>query len=803
MNIYNPKKIEKKWQKYWDKNKTFFCNVKDFSKPKFYVLDMFPYPSGNGLHVGHPKGYTASDIIARMKRMQGFNVLHPIGWDAFGLPAEQFALKNNVHPEKFTKKNIKNFKKQIKSLGFSYDWSKEISTADSNYYKWTQWCFLEFYKHKLAYINNIPVNFCPKLGTVLANEEINNGLSKRGNFPVIKKPMKQWVLKITKYADKLLEGLSECNWPKSTIEMQKNWIGKTIGTIIKFKVKKFNKEFKIFTSRPDTIYGCTFCVLAPEHPLINFFLKKEKNHQIINEIKSYIKDTLRKNNLERIELNKDKTGIFTNQYAINPINNKEIPIYIADYVTIDYGCGAIMAVPAHDKRDFDFAKKHHLSIIKVINDKTNNELILGDGEHINSEIINGLNICEAKKKINEKLINLKKGQIKICYKLKDWIFSRQRYWGEPIPILFDKNKIIPLNKNDLPLKLPKLKKFVPSGNGMSPLINATNWINVKINNKILKRETNTMPQWAGSCWYYLRYLDTKNNKSIGNKKILNHWLPVDLYIGGSEHAVLHLLYARFWFKFLHDINIVNCDEPFKKLFHQGMILGKNNEKMSKSRGNVINPDDIIKKYGADTLRLYEMFASPLEDSFSWNENGLIGARRFIERIWRIFNDKKILKKWCKNNDHKLDFIYNFTVKKVTEDFNNLQFNTAISQMMIFINEIYKSDHIYEQYIINFLKMFSCICPFICEEINKILGNKTTITYAKWPVYDINKIILNKIKIAITINGKLKTTIEIENNINDEKLKDIVIDNEIIKKNITNKKIKKIIIVKNKIVNIVI
>ena len=803
MKIYDFSKIEKKWQLFWDENKTFFCDINDFSKPKYYILDMFPYPSGKGLHVGHVKGYTASDIIARMKRMQGFNVLHPIGWDAFGLPAENFAIKNNIDPEIFTKENINNFKKQIKSLGFSYDWSKEINTSEPSYYKWTQWIFLKLFKYNLAYISNVPVNFCPELKTVLANEEVENGKSKDGNFPVIRMSIRQWMLKITKYADKLLDGLKKIDWPKSTINMQINWIGKSIGTTVIFDIENSKEKIKIFTTRVDTIFGCTYCVLAPEHPIIK---KIVKNKQKKEKIKNFIKEISNKNDLERTDLNKNKKGFFIGCYAINPINNKKIPIYVADYVLMNYGEGAVMAVPAHDNRDYEFAKKYKLPIIKVLDGDISKNAFTEDSKHINSDFANGLYIEEAKKKINERLAFLKKGKIDIHYKLKDWIFSRQRYWGEPIPILIKKNKkLIPLKEKELPLKLPKIKVFGSTKNNKLPLDNADKkWLNVKLKNgEIAKRETNIMPQWAGSCWYYMRYIDPKNDKKICEKKILNYWLPVDLYIGGSEHAVLHLLYARFWHKFLYDLNIVNCDEPFKKLFHQGMILGKNNEKMSKSRGNVVNPDDIIAKYGADSLRLYEMFMGPLEDSIPWNENGLNGAKHFIERVWKIYTDEKMIKKWSKKNNNELDYIYHFTIKKITEDFKNLQFNTAISQMMIFVNEIYKSNSIYYEYIINFLKVFSCVCPFVSEEINEILGNKTSIINSKWPVYDDKKTILNDINIAITINGKFKMVIKINRNLSEKEIKNVVLNNENIKNKIDIEKIKKIIVVKNKIVNIVL
>jgi len=797
---YNYLEIEKKWRKYWKDNNSFYCDTHDFSRPKYYILDMFPYPSGQGLHVGHPEGYTASDILARMKRMQGYNVLHPMGWDAFGLPAEQFALKNNVHPEEFTRKNIAHFKDQIESLGFSYDWSKEIATIDPSYYKWTQWIFLELYKHGLAKVANIPVNFCPELGTVLANEEVIDGKSERGGYPVIRMPMRQWMLKITEYADKLLDDLKDLDWPKSTIDMQTNWIGKSVGTTVKFLIKGSKKSFDVFTTRADTLFGCTYCTLAPEHPLVKELTTKDKE----KEVNAYIEKCSHKSDLERTDLNKDKTGVFTGSYAINPINNKEVPIYIGDYVLASYGTGAVMAVPAHDTRDYEFAKKHNLPFIQVLEGDISKTAMVDDAKHINSDFIDGLMIDEAKKKITKKLRELKKGDFTVHYKLRDWLFSRQRYWGEPIPMLIKEDgELIPLDKKDLPLELPKLDKYAPSGTGESPLANAKDWLNVTLKDgSKAKRETNTMPQWAGSCWYYMRYIDPRNDKAIGDKELLNHWLPVDLYIGGSEHAVLHLLYARFWHKFLHDIGVVDSKEPFKKLFHQGMILGENGEKMSKSRGNVINPDDIVRDYGADSLRLYEMFMGPLEASLPWSTQGLEGAKRFIERVWRAFTSENITSKWSKTNDHKLDYIYNYTVKKVTDDFTNLQFNTAISQMMIFINEVYKADSIYEEYMKNFLKMFYCICPFVGEEINEILGNKQSLTYQLWPTYDKSKIVLDEVEIALSVNGKLKATTKVKVDASEEELKEIALSNEKIKSNIAGKTIKKIIVIKNKIVNIV-
>ena len=792
--------VEKKWREYWLLNKTYKCDTSDFSKPKYYVLDMFPYPSGQGLHVGHPEGYTATDIIARMKRMQGFNVLHPIGWDAFGLPAEQYAMKMNEHPWGFTEKNINHFRKQIQSLGFSYDYDREITTCDPKYYKWTQWIFLKMFDNNLAYIANKPVNFCPALGTVLANEEVIDGKSERGGYPVIRKPMKQWVLKITSYADRLASDLDLVDWPKSTIELQRNWIGKSKGTIITFNVKDSDKTFEVFTTRADTLFGCSYCCLAPEHPLVKEITSKEQE-KAVNE---YIDLASHKSDLDRTELNKDKTGVFTGSYAINPINNSVIPIFIADYVLASYGTGAVMAVPAHDDRDYAFAKKYNLPIKKVIEGDISGSAYTEDGKHINSDFINGMNIVEAKDAVTEKLISMHKGNYKVNYKLRDWLFSRQRYWGEPIPIYhFDDGSLGRVKDSELPLVLPEMDKYEPSGNGESPLAKLKDWVNVIVDGKHALRETNTMPQWAGSCWYYLRYIDPHNDKELASKKLLDHWLPVDLYVGGQEHATLHLLYARFWHKFLYDMGVVSVKEPFKKLFHQGMILGSNGEKMSKSRGNVVNPEDVVKEYGADALRLYEMFMGPLEASLPWNDKGLEGSKRFIDRIYRIIDTDEMKNKFKDTNDGELDYVYNFTVKKVTEDFENLQFNTAISQMMIFINEVYKAKEIYRPYFEGFIKMFDCICPFVGEEIWSLLGHKDLITYEKWPTYDETKLVLNKIKIGVQVNGKLRDTIEILKDSDDEKVKEQALNSLNVKKNIEGKTIVKVIVVKNRIVNIVV
>ncbi len=792
--------IEKKWQKVWEEKKAFQCDAYDFSKPKFYVLDMFPYPSGQGLHVGHPEGYTASDIVARMKRMQGFNVLHPIGWDAFGLPAEQYAIKTNQHPGTFTTQNINHFREQIKMLGFSYDWDREIATTDVDYYKWTQWIFLNLYDMGLAYVEEKPVNFCPALGTVLSNEEVIDGKSEVGGFPVIRKPMKQWVLKITEYADKLLKGLEGLDWPTSTLEMQKNWIGKSEGCEITFKVAKNSHEFTVFTTRPDTLFGCTYCVLAPEHPLVNVLVTPKQKEAV----DAYIAMTSAKSDMERTELNKDKTGVFTGAYAINPVNGKKVPIWVADYVLASYGSGAVMAVPAHDERDYAFAKKYDLPMIQVLEGDISQNAFVEDAQHIHSDFINGMNIADAKEAMIRHLEQLGEGKRKINFKLRDWLFSRQRYWGEPIPMVAidEDQKVYPLAKEDLPLVLPELVEYKPSGTGESPLVHATDWLHTTYNGKPATRETNTMPQWAGSCWYYIRYLDPKNPLAIADPKLIEHWLPVDLYIGGAEHAVLHLLYARFWHKALYDLGIVKTPEPFQRLFHQGMILGSNGEKMSKSRGNVVNPDDIVQNYGADTLRLYEMFMGPLEASLPWSDSGLDGSKRFLDRVYRIFTEPEFTSKFSKTSSGELDYVYHYTVKKVSDDYEHLQFNTAISQMMIFTNEVYRAKSIYVPYLEGFVQMLSCIAPHLGEELWSMLGHQDLIVYQPWPKYLESKLVKSEIEIALQVNGKLRNSVKVPADISEADMEKVALADEAVQRHTSGKTIKKVIVVKGKIVNIV-
>lgn len=794
----NHKEIEKKWQAYWDVNETFKTDVYDFSKPKYYIMDMFPYPSGDGLHVGHPRGYTATDVLTRQKRMQGYNVLHPMGWDAFGLPAEQFALKTGNHPESFTKENIENFKRQIKSLGLSYDWSREISTTDPNYVKWTQWIFTQLYERGLAYVDEIPVNYSPDLGTVLANEEVIDGKSEVGGFDVIRVPMRQWVLKITEYAERLLEDLELVDWPESTKEMQKNWIGKSVGTDVIFKVKDHNKEFTVFTTRADTLFGATYCVLAPEHPFVKDITTQE--HKEAVEV--YVEGVMRKSDLERTELNKEKTGVFTGAYAINPVNQKEVPIYIADYVLGSYGTGAIMAVPGHDERDHEFAKKYGLEIVSIIEGVDVSEAAYSeDGKHVNSDFLNGLYQEAAIQKMNDYLEESGLGSPKVSYRLRDWLFSRQRYWGEPIPIIhLEDGTMRTLDIDELPLELPEVADYKPAGDGQSPLAKAEDWLHVELaDGTIGKRETNTMPQWAGSCWYYMRYLDPHNDEAIADPKLLSHWLPVDLYVGGAEHAVLHLLYARFWHKVLYDIGVVDTKEPFQKLYHQGMILGSNNEKMSKSRGNVVNPDDIVETHGADALRLYEMFMGPFDGAIAWSTRGLDGIKRWVDRVWRLFVEMDVI---TDENDGSLDYVYHSTVEKVTRDLEHFGFNTAISQLMIFVNEAYKENKVYREHAIGFIKMFSVYAPHMGEELYEIVSGEKGISYTSWPVYDKEKLVLDEIELVVQINGKVRAKFMVPNNLEEAELLKRVYQQDNVNRHLEGLEVVKEIIIKNRIVNIV-
>lgn len=804
--MYDSDSIEKKWEKVWEENKSYKTDVRDFSKPKMYVLDMFPYPSGQGLHVGHVEGYSATDAYSRFKRAQGYNVLHPMGFDSFGLPAEQYSIKNNKHPGPFTDINIDNFIRQLKRCGFSYDWDRVIKTSDPKYYKFTQWIFIQLFKKNLAYYGERPVNWCPALGTVLANEEVIDGKSERGGYPVVRIPMKQWVLKITAYGDKLLAGLDDLDWPSSTIQMQRNWIGKSQGVEVDFKIENTDKKFSVFTTRVDTLYGCTYVVLAPEHPLVKEITTEDQKESVEN----YINECQRKSDLERTSLNKEKTGVFTGSYAINPVNGKKVPVYIGDYVLGSYGSGAVMAVPAHDERDYAFALKHNLPIIEVVKGgDISKAAFTEDGVHINSGVADGMMIKEAKEAIVNLLVEKEAGRIKVNYKLRDWIFSRQRYWGEPIPVVHeddDEYKIHALDFKDLPLVLPELDDYTPAGDGKPPLSKAKEWLNVDWNGIPCHRETNTMPQWAGSCWYYARYIDPTNENEIGDPKLLEHWLPVDLYVGGAEHAVLHLLYARFWHRFLYDMGIFKCPEPFKKLRHQGIILGADGEKMSKSRGNTVSPDEVINEYGADALRLYELFKGPLDQGLPWNPNGPSGARKFIERIYRLYVDDSLRSRWTKDDYAPLDTIYNQTIEKVTHDFEDLHFNTAIASLMVLVNEFYRAERLPVSMLEGLAKMIAPICPHLGEEIWSLMGHKDLIDFEAWPKADSSKSQANEVIYAVEVNGKVRAKVPFKVNATKEELEEFkksCYEIETVKKFTEGKTIVKTIVVPNKIVNIVV
>ncbi len=856
---YDFASIEKKWQEYWEKNRTF--SVNDFeSKPKLYILDMFPYPSGAGLHVGHPEGYTATDIICRYKRMRGFSVLHPMGWDAFGLPAERYAMQTNIHPSITTNQNIDTFRRQIKMLGLSYDWDREINTTDPNYYKWTQWIFLQIYnawydtrikkarhiktlieeletkgsidlptdekftaeewkkknrkqqhdflaKFRLAYIAEVPVNWCEQLGTVLANEEVPEWVEK--GYTVERRPMKQWMMRITAYAERLLEDAKDLDWPSSTLEQQRNWIGRSEGAEVDFPIKGHTEKLRIFTTRPDTLFGATYMVLAPEHPLVDILTIPEKK----KEVTDYKKAASLKSDLER-GTEKEKTGVFIGSYAINPVNGKEIPIWIADYVLMGYGTGAIMAVPAHDERDMEFAKKFNLEIIKVVDGGPDApECFVGDGIGMNSannEVsLNGLPTPEAKKTIIAWLEKKGIGKGTVQYKLRDWLFSRQRYWGEPIPIIhLEDGTLKALDESELPLELPNLEKFQPSGTTESPLALATEWVNVVDIETGLKgrRETNTMPQWAGSCWYYLRFIDAKNPNAFCDPKKEKHWMPVDLYVGGAEHAVLHLMYARFWHKVLYDLGYVSTKEPFMKLRHQGIILGEDSRKMSKSRGNVVNPDDVVKQYGADSIRLFEMFMGPLEEMKPWSTRGVEGVFRFLNRVWRLYIDEQgSLDSSISDVEPMREFerLYHQTVKKVTEDIEALRFNTAISQMMIFVNEAMKLEKKPKKLMEQFILILSPFAPHIAEELWSRFGKTQTLAYEPWPEYDEGKCVEETIEVVIQINGKLRSKLLVPLNTPQTELERLAKEDQIVKKYTDGKTVRKIIVVPNKLVNIVV
>ena len=797
--MYNISEVEAKWKKYWEENETFKVDLWDFSKPKFYALDMFPYPSGVGLHAGHPEGYTATDIVSRMKKMQGYNVLHPMGFDSFGLPAEQYAISTGNHPAIFTEENINTFREQLKCLGFTYDWDKEVSTSDPKYYKWTQWIFKKLYEDGLAKEVEMPVNWCEELGTVLANDEVIDGKSERGGYPVVRRMMKQWVIDIPKYAERLIEGLDDIDWPDSTKEMQRNWIGKSIGALVDFKIKDMDEKFTVFTTRCDTLFGATYCVLSPEHPLVDVITTEDKKE----EVEKYKKEAASKSDLERTELNKDKTGVFTGAYAINPVNNKEIPIWISDYVLIGYGTGAIMAVPAHDERDYEFAKKFNLEIIPVLEGgDIEKEAFVEDGLHINSAFLDGLNKEDAINAMLEFLEEEKCGEKHINYRLRDWIFARQRYWGEPIPVVhYEDGTSEALRDEDLPLVLPELEDYSPSKDGSSPLNKASDWVNIEYNGKKAKRETSTMPGSAGSSWYFLRYIDPHNDNEFANKELLEHWMPVDLYVGGPEHTVGHLLYARMWNNYLYDKGLVPVKEPFQKLVHQGMILGSNGIKMGKRYPEYsVNPMDIVEKYGADTLRLYEMFMGPLEADKPWSDSTVEASRKFLDRVWRVLIDES---KIVEDNDLSLEKVYHQTVKKVTFDYETLNFNTAISQMMIFINAVVKEDKIPREYAEGFVKLLNPVAPFMTEEIWERLGHTESIANEEWPTFDEEKVVDVEKEIAVQVNGKVRGTIKITIEDDEQSIKEKALECENVQRHIEGKEIIKMIVIKGKIVNIVV
>jgi len=855
--------IEKQWQHYWQENKTFAA-IDNSDKPKYYVLDMFPYPSGDGLHVGHPEGYTASDIVARYKRMKGFNVLHPMGFDAFGLPAEQHAIETGTHPRTTTQKNINNIRRQIKSLGFSYDWDREVNTTDPKYYRWTQWIFLHLFNsffdesqqkarpirelpipegltekeqdeyienHRLAYQAEVAVNWCPALGTVLANEEVIGGLSERGGHPVIRKPMLQWMLRITSYAPRLLDDLEDLNWTEGIKKLQKDWIGKSVGADVDFAIVGHDATLRVFTTRPDTLFGATYMVMAPEHPLVETITTAEQQAAV----KDYREQASRKSDLDRTDLAKEKTGVFTGAYAKNPVNDKEIPIWISDYVLISYGTGAIMSVPAHDDRDFEFATKFNLPIIPVVQPPKNSEILTGikkddrsndtadykgyynevmqgklaytgDGIAVNSGRFDGLSTAEFKEQITNWLEEKKLGKAAINYKLRDWLFSRQRYWGEPFPVVHTANgHIIALDENELPLILPETDNYKPSGDGQSPLANVSDWLNTEYKGHKVKRETNTMPQWAGSCWYYLRYLDAHNDKAPFDKEKEKYWMPVDLYVGGAEHAVLHLLYARFWHKVLYDVGWVTTKEPFMKLVNQGMILGDDNQKMSKSRGNVINPDAVIDQYGADSMRLYEMFMGPLDAVKPWNMQGVEGVHRFLQKAWRMIigedGDIHSTIGQTEPQDAALRLLHK-TIKKVTDDIETMAFNTAIAQMMIFVNEYLRLKQRSKKAMETFVLLLSPFAPHIAEELWQRLGHQNSLAYEPWPSYDEALTKDPEVELAIQINGKIKDKMTFAADSDEETIKEKVLANPRIKSQLEGKTVRKTVVVKNRLVNIV-
>lgn len=839
---YQPQTVEEKWQAYWEANKTFKTH-NDYSRPKYYVLDMFPYPSGAGLHVGHPEGYTATDIVARYKRMNGFNVLHPMGWDAFGLPAERAAVREGRHPAVITKENVNNFRKQIKRLGLSYDWDREVDTSKEDYYKWTQWIFLQLYNKGLAYLAEVPVNWCPAQGTVLANEEVQDGKYVETGDPVERRMMRQWMLKITAYAERLIEDLDELDWPAGILEMQRQWIGKSEGATVSFPVDGHDEQFEIFTTRPDTLFGASFCVLAPEHPLV----EKIKSADQAASVDAYVAQVKNMKDVDReAAAAKEKTGVFTGAYAVNPVDGRKIPIWIADYVKIDYGSGAIMAVPAHDERDYEFARKFGLPILEVVSGgDVSREAFTGEGKAVNSQFLDGLGTLDAKAKMLDWLESKKLGERKVTYKLRDWLFSRQRYWGEPFPILFNEHKteMYPVPEDSLPVTLPELDEYKPTSTGEPPLARASDWVKVEMDGKTLLRETNTMPQWAGSCWYYLRYMDPTNDKKAFDPEAEKYWGPVDLYVGGVEHAVLHLLYARFWHKVLYDCGLVHTKEPFKKLFNQGMILGishrddkgkfykpeeveyrdgkpyikgtdtllsSREEKMSKSRLNVVNPDDVVAEFGADSLRLYEMFMGPLEAVKPWQTNGVKGVRGFLDRAWNLLIDGETgeLAKAVQDvpeaqASDALNREINGAIDKVTADIENLRFNTAIARMMEFINQGKKEEVIPKAIAEKFVLILAPFAPHIAEELWHRLGHAQSLAYEAWPQAEARWLVSDSVAITIHINGKKRADIVIGKGLNEDEVKNLARSQPAIAEKLEGQAIKKVIFVPDKLVNFII
>ncbi|WP_195218362.1 leucine--tRNA ligase [Leuconostoc lactis] len=800
---YDHQQIEQKWQKFWDEHQTF-ATTDDTSKPKYYAMDMFPYPSGQGLHVGHPEGYTATDIMSRFKRANGYNVLHPMGWDAFGLPAEQYAMKTGHNPADFTSENIDHFREQIKALGLSYDWDREINTTDPEYYKWTQWIFEKLYEKGLAYESNMMVNWDPIDRVVLANEEVIDGKSERSGNPVERKALRQWVLKITAYADRLVDDLEDLDWPEAIKEQQRNWIGRSKGAAVFFDVANTDDKIEVYTTRPDTLFGASYMVLAPEHPLVDQIVSAEQAQAVAD----YRASIAAKSDLERTDLNKDKTGVFTGAYGINPVNGEQLPIWIADYVLASYGTGAIMAVPAHDERDYEFAKKFGLDIKPVIAGGDITEApYTGDGVHINSEFLDGLDKATAIDEMITWLEAHQAGHAQTNFRLRDWVFSRQRYWGEPIPVIHweDGTKSL-VPEAELPLLLPRATELRPSGNGESPLANLTDWLEVTREDGVKgRRETNTMPQWAGSSWYFLRYIDPRNQEQLADPEKLKYWMNVDLYVGGAEHAVLHLLYARFWHKFLYDLGVVPTKEPFQKLVNQGMILGENHEKMSKSKGNVVNPDDIVAEFGADTLRVYEMFMGPLTQSKPWSEEGITGSRRWLDRVWRLLidDDGQLRDRVTTVNSGELDKIYHQTVKKVTEDLENMRFNTAISQMMVFVNEAYKADSLFLDYMTGFVQLLAPFAPHLSEELWVRLGQEASISYVAWPTYDPAQLVEDTVEIIFQVNGKVRGKATVARDIDQDGMIAAAKADDNVQKFIADKTIRKVIAIPGKFVNIVV